>query len=59
MTPPRAPRACGCALSERKPIRVGAIDYDVDPERAASFYTAIRTYWPAYERRVAAGLRQY
>jgi L-2-hydroxyglutarate oxidase LhgO len=25
---------------------VDAIDYDVDPERAASFYAAIRTYWP-------------
>jgi L-2-hydroxyglutarate oxidase LhgO len=25
---------------------VNAIDYDVDPERAASFTTAIRTYWP-------------
>jgi L-2-hydroxyglutarate oxidase LhgO len=23
-----------------------AIDYDVDPARAASFYAAIRTYWP-------------
>jgi L-2-hydroxyglutarate oxidase LhgO len=25
---------------------VDAIDYDVDPRRAASFYAAIRTYWP-------------
>jgi L-2-hydroxyglutarate oxidase LhgO len=25
---------------------VDAIDYDVDPARAASFYAAIRTYWP-------------
>jgi L-2-hydroxyglutarate oxidase LhgO len=25
---------------------VDAIDYDVDPKRAASFYAAIRTYWP-------------
>jgi L-2-hydroxyglutarate oxidase LhgO len=25
---------------------VEAIDYDVDPARAASFYAAIRTYWP-------------
>jgi L-2-hydroxyglutarate oxidase LhgO len=25
---------------------VDAIDYDVDPMRAASFYAAIRTYWP-------------
>jgi L-2-hydroxyglutarate oxidase LhgO len=25
---------------------VDAIDYDVDPERAASFYAAIRIYWP-------------
>ena len=25
---------------------VDAIDYDVDPGRAASFYAAIRTYWP-------------
>ena len=25
---------------------VEAIDYDVDPGRAASFYAAIRTYWP-------------
>jgi L-2-hydroxyglutarate oxidase LhgO len=25
---------------------VDAIDYDVNPERAASFYVAIRTYWP-------------
>ena len=25
---------------------VDAIDYDVDPRRAASFYTTIRTYWP-------------
>jgi L-2-hydroxyglutarate oxidase LhgO len=25
---------------------VDAIDYDVDPERAVSFYAAIRTYWP-------------
>jgi L-2-hydroxyglutarate oxidase LhgO len=25
---------------------VDAIDYGVDPRRAASFYTAIRTYWP-------------
>jgi L-2-hydroxyglutarate oxidase LhgO len=25
---------------------VEAIDYDVDPKRAASFYAAIRTYWP-------------
>src|SRR5579872_5784103 len=26
---------------------VGAINYHVDPKRAASFYAAIRTYWPA------------
>src|SRR6516164_4414181 len=25
---------------------VDAVDYDVDPARAASFYAAIRTYWP-------------
>ena len=25
---------------------VDAIDYDVDPKRAASFYASIRTYWP-------------
>jgi L-2-hydroxyglutarate oxidase LhgO len=25
---------------------VDAIDYDVDPRRAGSFYAAIRTYWP-------------
>ena len=25
---------------------VDAIDYDVDPRRAESFYAAIRTYWP-------------
>jgi L-2-hydroxyglutarate oxidase LhgO len=25
---------------------VDAIDYDVDPRRAASFYASIRTYWP-------------
>ena len=25
---------------------VDAIDYDVDPRRAPSFYAAIRTYWP-------------
>jgi L-2-hydroxyglutarate oxidase LhgO len=25
---------------------VGTIDYDVDPWRVESFYTAIRTYWP-------------
>ncbi len=25
---------------------IDAIDYDVDPGRAASFYAAIRTYWP-------------
>jgi L-2-hydroxyglutarate oxidase LhgO len=25
---------------------VDAIDYEVDPRRAASFYPAIRTYWP-------------
>jgi L-2-hydroxyglutarate oxidase LhgO len=25
---------------------IDAIDSDVDPERAASFYAAIRTYWP-------------
>ena len=25
---------------------VDAIDYDVDPGRAVSFYAAIRTYWP-------------
>jgi L-2-hydroxyglutarate oxidase LhgO len=25
---------------------VDAIDYDVDPRRASSFYAAIRTYWP-------------
>ena len=25
---------------------IDAIDYDVDPSRAASFYDAIRTYWP-------------
>jgi L-2-hydroxyglutarate oxidase LhgO len=25
---------------------VDSIDYDVDPGRAASFYAAIRTYWP-------------
>jgi len=26
---------------------VDAINYHVDPKRAASFYAAIRTYWPA------------
>jgi L-2-hydroxyglutarate oxidase LhgO len=25
---------------------IDTIDYDVDPRRAASFYAAIRTYWP-------------
>lgn len=25
---------------------VDALDYDVDPDRAARFYAAIRTYWP-------------
>jgi L-2-hydroxyglutarate oxidase LhgO len=25
---------------------IDAIDYDVDPQRAESFYAAIRTYWP-------------
>jgi L-2-hydroxyglutarate oxidase LhgO len=25
---------------------IDAINYDVDPRRAASFYAAIRTYWP-------------
>ena len=25
---------------------VDAIDYDVDPRRSASFYAAIRRYWP-------------
>jgi L-2-hydroxyglutarate oxidase LhgO len=25
---------------------IDAINYDVDPERAGSFYAAIRTYWP-------------
>src|SRR6202046_1890528 len=26
---------------------IDAINYDVDPRRAASFYAAIRTYWPS------------
>jgi len=26
---------------------IGAIDYDVDPQRATGFYEAIRRYWPA------------
>ncbi len=26
---------------------VDAINYDVDPQRAESFYAAIRAYWPA------------
>ena len=25
---------------------IGAIDYAVDPKRAATFYAAVRTYWP-------------